>query len=78
MDLIKKFFPVSMRATDVMGLVISLIIYLLLPTALGLVNSCLGGIPVIGWLLGIILSLIGIYCLIGIIISILVFLKKIA
>ncbi len=76
MDLVKKFFPISMRATDVIGLVISIIIYALLPTALGLVNSCLGGIPVIGFLMGLILSVIGIYCLIGIVLAILVFCKK--
>jgi len=73
MDLVKKFFPISMRATDVIGLVISIIIYALLPTVLGLVNSCIGGIPVIGWIMGIILSLIGIYCLVGIVLAILIF-----
>lgn len=77
MDLVKKFFPISMRATDVIGLVISIIIYALLPTVLGIVNSCLGGIPVIGWVLGVILSLIGIYCLIGIVLAILIFCKVI-
>ena len=75
MDLVKKIFPISTRATDVLGLIISIIIYAILPTVLGLVNSCIGGIPVIGWLMGVILSVVGIYCFIGIVLAILIFCK---
>ena len=77
MDIVKKFFPISMRATDVLGLIISIVIYAILPTVLGLVNSCVGGIPVINWLMGIILSVSGLYCFIGIVLAILVFCKVI-
>ena len=77
MDLVKKFFPVSLRATDVLGLVISIVIYLIIPVVLGIFNSLLSGIPVIGWLLGVIVSLIGIYCTVGIVLAVLIFAKVI-
>ena len=79
MDLIKKLFPISNRATDVLGLVISIIIYLILPTLLGILSSCVScaGISLLNWLLGVILSVIGLYCTVGIVVSILIFCKVI-
>ncbi len=78
MDLVKKYFPVSLRATDVIGLVISIIIYLLAPVVLGIVASLLSSIPVIGWLVGIVMTLVDIYCFVGIVLAVLIFLKKLA
>ncbi len=77
MDMIKKYFPVSTRANDITGLIISIIIYLLAPVVLGIVSSLLSGIPVIGWLIGIVMTLIDIYCFVGIVLAVLIFLKKI-
>lgn len=77
MDMIKKYFPISTRANDITGLIISIIIYLLAPVVLGIVASLLGGIPVIGWLVGIVMTLIDIYCFVGIVLAVLIFLKKI-
>jgi len=77
MDMIKKYFPVSTRANDVTGLIISIIIYLLAPVVLGIISSLLSGIPVIGWLIGIVMTLIDIYCFVGIVLAVLFFLKKI-
>ncbi|MBE6754241.1 MAG: hypothetical protein E7559_07835 [Ruminococcaceae bacterium] len=77
MDLVKKFFPVSTRSSELVGLIISLVIYIVLPTVFGWVVSLLSGIPLIGWLLGVIAGLIGLYCFIGIIISVLIFFKVI-
>lgn len=73
MDLIKKIFPFSFKATDVVGLVISIVIYVIAPTILGL----LGKIPLIGFIFGILAWASGIYCTIGIVLSILYFVKVI-
>ena len=70
-----NYFPWSRKAKDVTGLIISIIIYLVLSVILGAAFGLLSKIPVLGWIIGIIGSLVGIYCLIGIVISILVFLK---
>ena len=75
MDLVKKYFPVSTRANDVMGLVISIVLYLIVIVALSLVGKLIGGIAVIGWLYGIIAWVIGAYCTVGIVLAVLVFLK---
>lgn len=75
MDLIKRLFPLSFKAKDILGLVIYLIIYLVLPTALGFISSLLSGVPVLGTILGIIVWASGIYCFVGIVLLILAFLK---
>lgn len=77
MDIVKKIFPVSLRAKDVVGLIVSIIIYLILPVVFGLLNQLLSGVPVIGLLLGIIMWGINAYCFIGIILAVLFFCKVI-
>ena len=66
MDL-RKIFPHAMGARDLKGLIIAIVIYA--------VVSFVGGIPLVGMVIGVIGWLLGIYCTVGIIISILVFLK---
>jgi len=75
MDMIKKYFPVSTRANDVTGLVISILIYIIAGVVLGIFASILGKIPVIGILVSIIMAVVDLYCLIGIILAVLIFLK---
>lgn len=85
MEQLAKFFPINKRVQkgNVSSLVITIIIYIVLPVVLGivtgLINLILGGIPVIGdlitWLLGAISSLIGLYCLIGIILAVVDYVK---
>ncbi len=85
MEQLAKFFPVNKRVKkgNIGSLVITIIIYIVLPVVLGLVTGLidliLGGIPVIGalitWVLGVISSLIGLYCLIGIILAVVDFVK---
>lgn len=60
----------------VKDLVIALLVFILIPAVLGVVTGLLVWIPVIGWLLGIFSSLVGLLCLVGIILSILGFLKN--
>ena len=82
METLKKFFPLSFKFTkDVSDLVIGIIIQIIAVVILGaliwLATAITGWIPVvgklIGWVLGIVSSLAGIYCLSGIVIQILVY-----
>ena len=76
MDTLKKFFPLSFKfAKDVANLIIGIIIYLVIGAIAPAILGILGFLPVIGWILGIVSSLVGIYCLAGIVIQILVFAK---
>lgn len=75
--MIQKLFPFSTRSTDLVGLIISIAIYIVVPAIIGWLTSLLSGIPVIGWALGVISGLIGLYALIGIVVSVLIFLKVI-
>ncbi len=76
MDILKKVFPISFKfANDVANLIIGIIIYVVIGAIAPVVLGILGFLPVIGWILGIVASLVGIYCLAGIIIEVLVFAK---
>ena len=83
MDMLKKFFPYSFGAKDVTALVIKIIVYVVAMVAggllLGLIGLISGWIPVlgaiIGWILGAIGTVIEVYCVIGIVLSILDYLK---
>ena len=77
MDKIKPFFPFSfnVKAKDVTSLVVSVIVYIVAMLASGLVNLLLGWIPVLGFLLGVIGWVLGIYCVIGLVLAVLIFLE---
>ena len=84
METLKKFFPLSFKRLDsVANLVIGILIYLLVGLVAGaliaLSTLIVGWIPVIGaiigWALGVVSSLIGLYVLAGIIIQILAYCK---
>ena len=76
MDTLKKFFPLSFKfAKDVANLIIGIIIYVAIGAIAPAILGILGFLPIIGWILGIVSSLVGIYCLAGIVIQILVFAK---
>ena len=86
METLKQIFPLSFKRTDtVANLIIGILIYLVIGALAGaliaLSTLLTGWIPVvggiIGWALGIVSSLIGLYVLAGIIIQILVFCKVI-
>ena len=75
MDLIKKFFPQAMQAQDVKGLLIAILIYAIVNFVGGIVLGLLDGIPLVGFVFGVIGWALGIYCAVGIIVVLLVFLK---
>ncbi len=72
----KGLFPLSSMAKNLTGLIVSLVIYLGLGAVIGWVCGALGGIPVIRILAQLIGTVIGIYLLVGAIISVVVFLQN--
>lgn len=86
MAALKNLFPLSWKYTKSVGnLIVGVIVHLVAEVVVGaliaLASMLTGWIPVvgalIGWVLGIISSLLGIYIFVGIVLMILVFLKVI-
>lgn len=76
MDLLKKLFPISFKYVgDVAKLIIGILIYIVGDIIAGVVIGLLASIPVIGIIFSLIGSLVGLYCLAGIVIQLLVFFK---
>ena len=79
MSTLKKFFPYSFGADSVAALVIKIIVYLCIPTILGIVTAIISIVPIIGgiiaWVLGLVSGVIGLYTIAGIVILVLDYLK---
>ena len=75
MDFIKKLFPQAMQANDLKGLLIAILIYAIVNLVGGFVLGLLDNIPLVGFVFGLVGWVLGIYCAVGIIVSILVFFK---
>ena len=84
MDILKKVFPLAFKKRDdVAALIIGILVQILVVIVAGLViwlaTAITGWVPVvgalIGWILGIVSSLLGLYCLVSIILSILAYAK---
>ena len=75
MDILKKFLTTAFKANDVKPLIISLIIYVLIDIVCGFVIGLLAKIPIVGIIFSLLGSIVGLYALVGIVLSILVFLK---
>jgi len=72
---LNSFFPLSAKATTGKGLAISIICYLLLSVVTGFVLGFLTRIAVIGPVISFVSQLIDLYCLGGIVVSIMKFAK---
>ncbi len=85
METLKKIFPLSFKRTDTAGsLIVGILLYLVVGIVAGVVIGIAGlltGIPVVGFILALVLRLLGsivdLYVLAGIVIQILVFAKVI-
>lgn len=73
MDLIKNLFPVSMKACDLKGLFVAIIIYVLVNFVGGFVIGLFTKLPLIGFVFSFIGWFLGVYCAVGIIVAILRF-----
>ena len=77
MDILKKFFPTAFKSNDLKPFIIALVVYLLIDIVCGVVIGVLAKLPIIGFIFSLIGTVIGLYALIGIILSVLVFVKVI-
>jgi hypothetical protein len=75
MGFIKSLFPQAMQAKGIRGLLIAILIYVIVNFVGGLVLGLLDAIPLIGFVFGLIGWVLRIYCAVGVIVAILVFLK---
>lgn len=76
MDTLKKLFPLSFKAKkDIGALIVNIIIHIVADVVAGLIIGLLSGLPLIGWLFGIVGGLIGVYFTVGVVLSILDYLK---
>lgn len=75
MDMLKKFFPHAFKATELTPFIVSLIVYVLIDIVCGFVIGLLAQIPILGIIFSLLGSLVGLYAFVGIVLSILVFVK---
>ena len=75
MNMVKSLFPQAMQARDVKGLVITILVYAIVAFVAGLIFGLLDNIPLLGFVFGLVGWVIGVYCAVGIIVSLLVFLN---
>ena len=75
MDTLKKFFPNAFKAIELKDFIIALLVYVVIDIVCGFVIGLLAGIPIIGVIFSLIGSLVGLYAFVGIVLSILVFVK---
>ncbi len=75
MENLKKCFPHAFKAVDTVKFITSLIIYALVDIVCGFVIGILAKLPLIGFIFALLGSVIGLYALVGVILTILVFLK---
>ncbi len=77
MGSIKEFFPIGkqVRPRDGQSLLIAIVVYIVVAAVVGLANAVLGRIPLIGWIIGVLSWLVGLYCLVGIILAVVEYAK---
>jgi len=75
MEKFYQYFPLSasVQPGHAVSLFLSLVIYLAACAIMGILQAILGWIPVVGAILRLIFSLIGLYCVAGIVLSVLKF-----
>ncbi len=66
-----KYFPLSLSTTDAKSLIITIVVYIVVPAAFALISSLFSKILLLGAILTLISALFMIYCLVGIVIAIL-------
>lgn len=76
MKALLPFFPLSAGSDTPMGLLISIVCYLVASVIFGILLAVLSKIPIVNLLVGIAGAIVWAYCVVGIILAILIFLKK--
>ena len=75
MEFLKTLWPTpfKIKPKNLASFLIQLLIFVVIVAGVGILIGVLSGIPIVGWLFGIVGSLIGIYNIVGIVLCILVF-----
>ena len=73
--MVKKFFPNAFKAKELSSFIVALVIYALIDVVCGFVIGLLAKIPVLGIIFSLLGSIVGLYALVGIVLSVLVFVK---
>ena len=73
MDFIKRFFPTSLKANDLTGLLVAILIYVIVNFVGGFVLGLLAKLPLVGFIAAFAGWVLSIYCAIGAIAAILIF-----
>ena len=74
---LRSYFPLNanVRRQELSSLILCVVVYLIISAVAGLAASLLGWLPIVGWVVDIVAWLIGVYCLVGIVLAILDFVK---
>ncbi len=75
LNALKPYFPHAFKANSVKDLIINLLIYAVIFAVANIVFGLLDNIWIIGFIFSVIGWLVSIYCVVGVILAILVFLK---
>ncbi|MBE6532091.1 MAG: hypothetical protein E7676_01110 [Ruminococcaceae bacterium] len=77
METLKKIFPYSFKAKNSIGaLIVNILIQFLICAVVGvLIGICAKILPIIGWIIGIAGGLVDVYLVVGIVLSVLDYLK---
>ena len=74
--MLKQLFPAALGAADTSSLIKAIIFYLIVGVVGGVICKIVGIIPIIGWLVAGVLGLaVGLFVLIGLILSIMTYLN---
>lgn len=78
MEKLLPYFPLSAKVDkdNVVSLVIAIVVYVVVAAVLGAILGFIGRIPIIGIVASIISTLVWIYEVVGIVLAIMVFVKK--
>ncbi len=69
---LQDFFPLNRRIIpkNLTSLLLTIVLYLIISSAFGVVLFLLGWLPIVGWLLQLIGAALDLYCLVGMILAI--------
>lgn len=78
MEKVYRYFPLSasVHPEQIKSLILSVVIYLAACAIMRILQAILGWIPIVGTLLRLVFSLLGLYCVAGIILSILKYFQR--
>lgn len=75
MKQLKQFFPFSFKTDTMKELIVAIAVYLIASLVSSIVFGLLDGLPLIGFIFSLAGGIAGLYCLVGIVLAVLNFMK---